>query len=129
MIHELVGHATRLKSVLARNLDRLQAGTVYIAPPDCSLLVEPGQIRVTKGPRGNRFRPAIDPLFRTAAQVYGPAAIGVVLTGNIDDGTSGLATIKQLGGTAIVQDPNDAMYPSMPRSALTHVKVDYCLRQ
>src|SRR6185503_14429599 len=96
-------------------------------PPDHHLLVEPGRLRVTKGPRENRFRPAIDPLFRSAAQVFGPAAIGVVLTGNLDDGTAGLWAIKQLGGIAIVQDPGTAMYSSMPESALMHVQVDYCV--
>src|SRR5687768_9810566 len=108
----------------AADRDRLEPGRIYIAPPDCHLLVEPGRTRVTKGPRENRFRPAIDPLFRSAAQVFGPGAIGVVLTGSLDDGTSGLDVIKRLGGTAVVQDPVDALYPSMPQSAIDHVEVD-----
>jgi two-component system chemotaxis response regulator CheB len=111
----------------ARDRDRLEPGRIYIAPPDCHLLVEPGRTRVTKGPRENRFRPAIDPLFRSAAQVFGPAALGVVLTGNLGDGTAGLWTIKQLGGTTIVQDPADALFPAMPQSALHHVRIDYVL--
>jgi two-component system chemotaxis response regulator CheB len=112
----------------ARDRERLEPGHIYVAPPDYHLVIEPGRVRVTKGPRENRFRPAIDPLFRSAAQVYGPAAIGVVLTGNLDDGTAGLWTLKQLGGTAIVQDPDDALYPSMPRSALEHVRADFTVR-
>ena len=105
--------------------ERLQAGRLYVAPPDFHLLIEPGMVRTAKGPKENRFRPAIDPLFRSAAQVYGPNAIGVILTGNLDDGTAGLWAIKQLGGTAIVQDPSDALFPSMPQSALDYVNVDY----
>jgi two-component system chemotaxis response regulator CheB len=98
-----------------------------VAPPDHHLLIEPGVVRATRGPKENRFRPAIDPLFRSAAQTYGPRVIGVILTGYLDDGTAGLWTIKKLGGTAVVQDPNDAVIPFMPQNALAHVDVDYCL--
>jgi len=108
----------------ARDGDRLEPGIVLVAPPDYHLLIEPGIVRITKGPRENHFRPAIDPLFRSAAQVYGPGAVGVVLTGNLGDGTDGLWTIKRLGGTAIVQDPDDALFPAMPLNALNHVEVD-----
>jgi two-component system, chemotaxis family, protein-glutamate methylesterase/glutaminase len=109
----------------ACNGQRLQSGRIYIAPPDRHLVVEPGRLRVAKGPREHGFRPAVDPLFRSAAQVYGPAAIGVILTGNLDDGVAGLWTIKKLGGTAIAQDPADALFPSMPLHALGQVHVDY----
>jgi two-component system, chemotaxis family, protein-glutamate methylesterase/glutaminase len=125
--HEIIGKVTLLKAVSARNMERLEAGKIYVAPPDCHLLVEPNRLRLTRGPKQNRFRPAIDPLFRTAARAFGPAAIGVILTGNLDDGTAGLSAIKQLGGIAIVQDPRDALFPSMPQSALFHVKADYCV--
>ena len=89
------------------------------------MLLERGYIRVTKGPKENRFRPAIDPLFRSAAQSYGQAVVGVILTGNLDDGTAGLWAVKQLGGVAIVQDPEDALYPAMPTHAGNYVQVDY----
>src|SRR6266446_3757140 len=125
VLHEILNRVTPLEAVNAKNEEQLKPGRIYVAPPDWHLLVEPGRVCITKGPKENRFRPAIDPLFRSAAQVFGPGAIGVVLTGNLDDGTAGLAAIKQLGGTAIVQDPADAMFPSMPQSALHHVKVDY----
>jgi two-component system, chemotaxis family, protein-glutamate methylesterase/glutaminase len=115
----------RLPAVNVSTVERLNPGTIYVAAPDYHLLIEPGRIRGTKGPKENRFRPAIDPLFRSAAQVYGPGAIGVVLTGNLDDGTVGLWTIKRLGGTTIVQDPADALCPSMPANALSRVNVDY----
>ena len=127
LIHEIVGRATSLPTVSLRNSAKLEAGTIYFPPPDCHLVVEPSRVRATKGPKENRFRPAIDPLFRTAAQVFGPAAIGVILTGNLDDGTAGLAAIKKLGGKTVVQDPRDALFPAMPQSALSHVEVDYCV--
>jgi two-component system, chemotaxis family, protein-glutamate methylesterase/glutaminase len=125
VLDSILSRAGKLAAKNARDRERLQPARIYVAPPDCHLLVEPGIVRVTKGPRENRFRPAIDPLFRSAAQVYGPAAIGVILTGNLDDGTAGLWAIKQLGGTAIVQDPAEAMFPAMPTSALAHVRVDH----
>jgi len=125
LLDAILSRAGHLPAVSIRDHARLKPGHIYVAAPDRHMLLEPGVVRATKGPRENRFRPAIDPLFRSAAQVYGPAAIGVVLTGNLDDGTAGLWTIKQLGGTAIVQDPADAMFPDMPRSAITHVAVDH----
>ena len=116
-----------LPASYAENRGRVRPGHVYVAPPDHHLLLEPGLMRVTHGPKENRFRPAVDPLFRSAAQTYGPRVVGVVLTGGLDDGTSGLWTIKRLGGLAVVQDPNEAFMPSMPLSALGQVEVDYTL--
>jgi two-component system chemotaxis response regulator CheB len=84
-------------------------------------------MRLTHGPKENRFRPAIDPLFRSAALGFGPRVVGILLSGGLDDGVSGLATIKAAGGVAIVQSVDDAEVPTLPRNALTHVEVDYCL--
>jgi two-component system chemotaxis response regulator CheB len=128
MVGDILDRAGPLPATTGRDRERLQPGHIYVPPPDRHLVIEPGTVRVTKGPRENRFRPAIDPLFRSAAQVFGPAAIGVILTGNLDDGTAGLWAIKQLGGTAIVQSPEEATYPDMPRSALEHVRVDHVVR-
>ena len=125
VLDQVIARAGPLPAVTARDGLRLEAAHIYVAPPDCHLLVEPGVARVTKGPKENRFRPAIDPLFRSAAQVYGPGAIGVVLTGSLDDGTAGLWALKRLGGTVIVQDPAEALFPGMPSSALAHVEVDH----
>jgi two-component system chemotaxis response regulator CheB len=125
VLNDILTRAGRLAAVNATNGERLLDGRIYVAPPDHHLLVEPGRVRVTRGPKENRFRPAIDPLFRSAAQVSGPAAIGVILTGNLDDGTAGLWAVKRLGGIAVVQHPDDASFPSMPLSALKHVNVDH----
>jgi len=103
------------------------AGRAYVAPPDRHLLLGAGgRILLSRGPRENRTRPAIDPLFRSAAVAFGPRVIGVVLSGGLDDGCAGLRGIKMCGGTTIVQDPADAVADSMPRNALRSTDVDYC---
>jgi two-component system, chemotaxis family, protein-glutamate methylesterase/glutaminase len=122
---DVLARETRLRVSHPRDGERLESRHIYVAPPDRHLLVEPDRLRITRGPRENRFRPAIDPLFRSAAQVYGPGTIGVILSGDLDDGTSGLDVIKRLGGVAIVQNPAEALYPSMPQSAIDHVAVDH----
>lgn len=112
----------------AKNGERFEHSVVYIAPPDLHMFVEPsGHIRLEFGPKENRFRPAVDPLFRSAALAFGPRVAGVILSGGLDDGTAGLAAIKAAGGIAIVQDPQEAEASSMPRSALLHVPADHCL--
>jgi len=116
-----------LPATNAKDYEEIKMGHIYIAPPDRHLLLEPDHVRVTKGPKENRFRPAVDPLFRSAAYHFGSQVIGVVLSGALDDGTSGLWTIKERGGITIVQDPVDAMVASMPLNAIKQVHVDYTL--
>jgi two-component system chemotaxis response regulator CheB len=126
----ILARATTLPVVSARNGAPLQIGTIHVAVPDLHLFVErdddgEGVLRVVRGPRENRARPAVDPLFRSAALAYGPRVIGVVLSGALDDGTAGLWTVKDRGGIAIVQEPEDASVSSMPASAIAEVVVDH----
>jgi two-component system chemotaxis response regulator CheB len=112
---------------MARNGTAFAKGRSYIAPPDYHLLVKRRTMLVTKGARENRYRPGIDPLFRSAAVAHGPAVIGVILTGSLDDGTAGLVAIHRCGGLTVVQDPKDAAYAQMPQSALDNGKIDHCV--
>jgi two-component system chemotaxis response regulator CheB len=107
--------------------DAPAAGSIHVAPPDHHLLLEPRRMRLTKGPKENHARPAIDPLFRSAALNWGPRVIGVILTGQMDDGAAGLQAVKECGGIAVVQDPKTAAEPSMPRAALAAVEPDVCV--
>lgn len=111
----------------ARDDQTFEAGHIYLAPSDQHMLVVQDKILITKGARENRSRPAIDPLFRSAAVAYGNRVIGIILTGYLDDGTSGMMAIKRCGGVCIAQDPEDASYPDMPQSVIANVGVDYCL--
>lgn len=124
LVQRLAAH-TALRCRLAANHLPLEAGTLYLAPPDRHLLVKGDHLLVTKGPRENNYRPAADALFRSAAVEYDSQVVGVVLTGMLHDGTAGLDFIKRCGGVAVVQDPADAEFPSMPESALRAVAIDY----
>lgn len=121
----VLNDANSIYAANAYDKEPIRPNRIYVAPPDHHLLVEEGRVRVTRGPKENRFRPAVDPLFRSAAYAYGNRVIGVVLTGALDDGTAGLWRIKYNGGIAIVQDPNDAEVSSMPENALREVNVDF----
>ena len=122
-----LGRYKAFKCSLAKDGESFRRGRIYIAPPDSHLLVKRTTLLVTKGARENRYRPAVDPLFRSAAVTHGSSVIGVVLTGMLDDGTAGMVAIKKCGGITVVQDPADAAYPGMPQSALNNVKVDHCV--
>jgi two-component system chemotaxis response regulator CheB len=113
-----------LPASLPADFTPLKPGHIYVAPPDYHLLLEPGIVRLTRDPKENHVRPAVDALFRSAAHSYGPRIVGVVLTGWLYDGTAGLQAVKDRGGLAIVQDPLEAIASSMPQSALRHVAVD-----
>jgi len=123
----IFGQKAKLPVVPAQDHDLIRPGHVYIAVPDYHLRVDDRHILLDHGPKHNFHRPAIDALFFSAAKAFGPRAIGVVLTGALDDGTAGLMDIKRFGGVAVVQDPADAVNASMPASALNCVQVDHCV--
>ena len=128
VLPNILKRAGKLPTCHPQDNQEISPGCIYIAPPDYHLLVKPGYLSLVRGPRENNHRPAIDPLFRSAARAYGKRVIGVVLTGVLDDGTAGLQAVKMRGGVAIVQSPDDAVYPGMPRSAVENVEnIDYIL--
>jgi two-component system chemotaxis response regulator CheB len=128
VLPRLLSQAGPLPAVNPADGSPLRAGVIHVAPPAHHLLVEPdGTVRLGHGPLVHRTCPAVDPMFRSLARAMGPRAVGVVLSGALDDGTAGLLEIKRHGGLAIVQDPADAKFPGMPRSALRYVQVDHRL--
>ncbi|MGI4742657.1 MAG: chemotaxis protein CheB [Janthinobacterium lividum] len=125
VLPQVLNRQNTLSASNAVDNEPISSNHIYVAPPDKHLLLDKGVVRVTQGPKENRFRPAVDPLFRSAAESYGRRVIGIVLSGALDDGTAGLGTIKSRGGLAIVQEPAEATVSSMPESALAAVDVDY----
>lgn len=123
----ILSRAGPLPARHARDGEPIQPGTICVAPPDYHLHLSETRVRLIQGPKESGHRPAIDPLFRTAAHQFGARVVGVVLSGNQNDGTAGLLSIKQHGGLAVVQSPDSALYPSMPRSAIEKVGADHVL--
>jgi two-component system chemotaxis response regulator CheB len=124
---EILSRSGPLLATHAQQGEVIEPGRIYVAPPDRHLLVRNGRIELSRGPRENHARPAIDPLFRTAARAYGRRTIGIVLSGALYDGSMGLLAIKTRGGLAIVQDPNEAIVDSMPRRAIERATADHIL--
>ena len=122
LLPKVLGRAGPLPAGHPENGEVIERGRIYVAPPDMHMIVEDGRVRTVRGPRENRHRPAIDPTFRSAAVAHGRRVIGVVLTGMLDDGTAGLMVVRAHGGEAIVQNPQTAMFPSMPQNALDRVR-------
>jgi len=128
LLPDILNRAGWLHAIHPVDGQAIQYGHIYVAPPDHHLLIEEGIVHIVRGPKENRHRPAIDPLFRSAARTYGTRVVGVILTGSMDDGTAGLLAIKRRGGEAIVQDPQNALFSSMPQSAIAHVEVDHVIQ-
>lgn len=128
LLPEILNRASKVPVMYAVHNAPILPARVYIAPSgQRHMLIDRGQVKLKAGPRENRSRPSIDTLFRSASVAYGTQVVGVVLTGNLDDGSAGLADIKMRGGLAIVQDPEDALAPSMPASAMESTEVDFVL--
>lgn len=127
ILPDILSRCGPLRAVHATDSEAIMHGRIYVAPPNYHLLVKRGYIRLVQGPKENGARPAVDPLFRTAARAYGPRVVGVVLSGTLDDGTAGLIDVKRQDGVAVVQNPDDALFCGMPLSAIQHINVDHIL--
>ncbi|MFL5341818.1 MAG: chemotaxis protein CheB [Gemmataceae bacterium] len=125
VLPDILSRSGPLLAQHARDGDATHPGHIYVAPPGSHMLVEDGRVRLSNGPRENNHRPAIDPLFRSAARVYGRRVVGVVLTGALSDGVAGLLAVRAAGGVAVVQDPKDARVPSMPLLAMQVAGADF----
>jgi two-component system chemotaxis response regulator CheB len=123
----ILDRAGKLSASHPADGEKIRPGHIYVAPPDNHMLIDDGVARLARGPRENGHRPAIDPLFRSAARSHGAGVIGVILSGVLDDGTAGLAAVKAAGGRTVVQDPADALYPTMPESAISYVNPEHVL--
>ena len=122
---EILCKAGLLPANQAEDGEEIRHGRIILCTPQFPHPIEPRRVRVVDGPKENFTRPAINPLFRSAAAAYGPRVTAVILTGMLDDGAGGLAEVKRKGGIAVVQDPLEALYPSMPLHAIRDVDVDH----
>jgi two-component system, chemotaxis family, protein-glutamate methylesterase/glutaminase len=127
ILPQVLNRVNKIYAAHAYDGEEIKPNRIYISQPDHHLLIRNGKVRITHGPKENRFRPAIDPLFRSAAYAYTHRVIGVILSGALDDGTAGLWAVKHYGGIAIVQDPSDAEVSAMPENAMRQVNVDHCV--
>lgn len=127
LLPDILNDAGFLRASHPSDGEAILHGRIYVAPPDYHLIVKRGYIRLVQGLKENGFRPAVDPLFRTAAKAYGPRVVGVVLSGILNDGTAGLINVKSFGGVAVVQNPESALFSGMPSSAVENVEVDHIL--
>ncbi|HEX2826530.1 MAG TPA: chemotaxis protein CheB [Burkholderiales bacterium] len=123
----ILNRAGPLPAAPATHGEPLAGGRIYVAVPDHHLIVMDGRVHVVRGPKENHYRPSVDVLFRSAARSYGARAIGVILSGSLSDGSSGMYALKRVGGIGIVQDPHEAAMSSMPLSALRRADIDYSL--
>ena len=137
VMHIPPNYVSKLPEILSRNGplparhpkdgEKFKPGHIYVAPPDRHMLIEDDRVIITRGPKENRNRPSVDALFRSAAYYYREKVIGIVLSGALDDGTSGLWNVKRMGGIAIAQELAECMVDSMPASAMQQVNIDYVL--
>jgi len=125
VLPRILERAGQLRAVHASDGTKFERACIYIAPPDQHMRFADGHIKLDRGPRENGHRPAIDPLFRSAARTFGNRTIAVILSGTLDDGTAGAAAVHAAGGVTVAQDPDDAINPSMPLSAIENAHVDH----
>jgi len=124
----VLNYSSRIPALNPGPDEPIRPGRIYVAPADHHLLLSrPGIVTLSHGPKENRHRPAVDPLFRSAAATYGPRVAGLILSGALDDGAAGLWWVKRHGGVAIVQDPREASFPCMPYYALERAPADYII--
>ncbi|MBK8020963.1 MAG: chemotaxis protein CheB [Chloroflexi bacterium] len=128
LLPNILNRAGPLLAVHPQDRQPIENGRIYAAPSDMHLLVKNGYVTLSRGPRENGHRPAVDPMFRTAARYYGSRVVGVILSGTLDDGTAGMLAVKLRNGVTIVQDPEEALFAGMPNSAIEHVSIDHVAR-
>ena len=127
VLPQLLSHAGPLPGVLATDGAPIEPGRFYVAPPGFHLLLGEKGMNVMRGPRENRFRPSIDVLFRSAAVVFGPRTVGVILSGTMDDGKAGMEAIRRANGRTLMQSPEDSLFPQLPLNTLKAIPIEHCL--